>query len=101
MLHTFFGGRSSVRRSYAGLDGFLYGVTVGGGTVGRGTVYKIGTDGTLHVVHNFNGGTEGDPWYGNTSPIQGIDGNFYGSVSDGLTTGNYGIIYKMTTDRQP
>ena len=96
VLHTF---TAAEGRPYGGLtlglDGFLYGVTVGGGTVGRGTVYKIGTDGTFAVVHNFNGGTEGDPWYGNTAPIQGIDGSFYGAVSDG--SANSGIIYKMTT----
>jgi uncharacterized repeat protein (TIGR03803 family) len=98
VLHTF---TAAEGRPYGGLtlglDGFLYGVTVGGGAVGRGTVYKIATDGTFTLVHSFNGNTEGDPWYGNTAPIQGVDGNFYGSVSDGLTTGNYGIIYKMTT----
>jgi uncharacterized repeat protein (TIGR03803 family) len=81
-----------------GLDGYLYGVTLGGGSAGYGTVYKISTDGTtFKIVHNFNGTTEGDPWYWNGAPVQGTDGNFYGSVSDGAATGNYGVIYKMTT----
>jgi len=98
VLHNFV---SAEGRPYGGLalglDGFLYGVTVGGGSAGRGTVYKIGTDGTFTIVHSFNGTIEGDPWYVNGAPVQGADGNLYGSVSDGIATGNYGIIYKMTT----
>jgi uncharacterized repeat protein (TIGR03803 family) len=79
-----------------GLDGYLYGITVKGGSAGWGSVYKISTTGTFTVVHSFNGTTEGTPWYWNAAPVQGIDGNFYGSVSDGISTGNYGVIYKMT-----
>jgi uncharacterized repeat protein (TIGR03803 family) len=65
VLHSF---ASSEGRPYGGLrlglDGFLYGVTLGGGSTGYGTVYKISTDGTtFKIVHSFNGSTEGTPWY--------------------------------------
>ena len=96
VLHSFAVGEG---RPYGGLtlglDGFLYGVTIAGGSLGYGSIYKISTDGTTFtVVHSINGSTEGTPWYGNTAPIVGADGNFYGSVSDGNS--NYGTIYKMT-----
>lgn len=76
-----------------GTDGSLYGTTSAGGSVGYGTVFKITTGGSFKVLHNFNGNTEGTP--ADTPPIQGIDGNFYGTVSDG---GNavFGTVYKMT-----
>jgi uncharacterized repeat protein (TIGR03803 family) len=96
-LHSFL---ASEGRPYGGLtlglDGYLYGVTSGGGSAGRGSIYKISTSGAFSVVHSFNGTTEGTPYNGNAAPVQGADGNFYGSVSDGLSTGNYGVIYKMT-----
>jgi uncharacterized repeat protein (TIGR03803 family) len=76
-----------------GTDGSLYGTTPGGGSVGYGLVFKITTSGQFKVVHNFNGNTEGAP--ADTPPIQGPDGNFYGTVSNG---GNavFGTVYKMT-----
>ena len=96
VIHSF---ASSEGRPYGGLtlglDGFLYGVTLGGGSTGYGTVYKVSTDGTtFEIVHSFNGGTEGTPWYGNGAPVHSTDGNFYGSVSDGNS--NYGTIYNIT-----
>lgn len=76
-----------------GTDGSLYGTTPGGGAVGYGLVFKITTSGQFKVVHNFNGNTEGAP--SDSPPIQGADGNFYGTVSNG---GNavFGTVYKMT-----
>ena len=76
-----------------GTDGSLYGTTSAGGSVGYGIVFKITTSGKFTVLHNFNGNTEGAP--ADTPPIQGADGNFYGTVSDG---GNavFGTVYKMT-----
>jgi len=76
-----------------GTDGSLYGTTPAGGSVGYGLVFKITTSGQFKVVHNFNGNTEGAP--ADSPPIQGTDGNFYGTVSDG---GNavFGTVYEMT-----
>ena len=76
-----------------GTDGSLYGTTPAGGSVGYGLVFRITTSGQFKVVHNFNGNTEGAP--ADSPPIQGTDGNFYGTVSDG---GNavFGTVYKMT-----
>ncbi len=74
-----------------GADGALYGSTPGGGTDGYGIVFKITTAGTLTVLHNFSGTTDGaSP----TAPVQGTDGNYYGAASNGVQY--YGTIYKMT-----
>jgi uncharacterized repeat protein (TIGR03803 family) len=76
-----------------GTDGSLYGTTIAGGA-GYGTVFKITTGGTHTIVHSFNGTTEGIASDYTAAPIQGKDGNFYGTVSDG--NWNYGTFYKMT-----
>ena len=58
-----------------------------------GTVFKITTSGKLTTLHNFNGGTEGETPY--APPIQGTDGNFYGTTCEGDDQVR-GVVYKMT-----
>lgn len=75
-----------------GTDGSLYGTTSVGG-LGYGTIFKITSNGTFTLLHNLNGSTEGiGP---NTPPIQGLDGNFYGTVGNG-NNAVFGTFYKMT-----
>ena len=80
-----------------GTDGNFYGTTYWGagsgcwGGHGCGTIFKITKSGSLTTPYSFTGGTDG----GNPSapPIQGTDGNFYG------TTAPYpspGTAYKIT-----
>jgi uncharacterized repeat protein (TIGR03803 family) len=76
-----------------GTDGSLYGTTSAGGVTGFGTVFKITTSGKFTLLHNFNGTTEGEPAY--VPPIEGLDGNFYGTTSDGGGE-VFGTVYKMT-----
>jgi uncharacterized repeat protein (TIGR03803 family) len=76
-----------------GTDGSLYGTTPAGGSTGFGTVFKITTSGQFTLLHTFNGGTEGAP--ANAAPIQGPDGNFYGTTSNGGGP-VFGTVYKMT-----
>jgi uncharacterized repeat protein (TIGR03803 family) len=76
-----------------GTDGNFYGTTTAGGTSGFGTVFKITPTGTLTVLYNFTGGTDGsDPF---APPVQGTDGNFYGTTS-GAGNGGNGTVYKLT-----
>jgi uncharacterized repeat protein (TIGR03803 family) len=76
---------------YAGLvqgtDGNFYGTTEEGGTsghcgsgIGCGTIFKINPGGTLTTLHSFDY-TDGD--YPRGGLIQGTDGNFYGTTTDG------------------
>ena len=76
-----------------GTDGSLYGTTPAGGSSGFGTVFKITTNGKFSLLHTFNGGTEGAP--ANAPPIQGPDGIFYGTTSNGGGP-VFGTVYKMT-----
>ncbi len=78
-----------------GTDGYLYGTTLYLGSSGAGSVFKIATDGTPPTtLYSFTPGISGYIPY--TAPIQGIDGNFYGTTAYGHTTGLTGSVYKMT-----
>jgi uncharacterized repeat protein (TIGR03803 family) len=61
-----------------GTDGSFYGSTTIGGSLGYGTLFKITSDGSVTVLHNFAGGRDGlSPL---AAPIEGSDGNFYGTT---------------------
>ena len=78
-----------------GTDGFLYGTTCNGGANNGGTFFQISTTGTYRVVHNFNlANNEG--YCPEATPIQGNDGNFYGTTTAAPNPG-HGTIYKMTS----
>lgn len=66
-----------------GSDGNFYGTTVSGGAFGGGTVFSITPEGTETILYSFAGGaTDGANPQG---LIQGSDGSFYGTTSDGGT----------------
>lgn len=74
-------------------DGNLYGVTSAGGTSNQGTIYKLTTSGSYSVLKHFHGSPEGAaPAY---QPVQGSDGNLYGTTSQGGAD-NLGTIYKIS-----
>jgi uncharacterized repeat protein (TIGR03803 family) len=75
-----------------GADGNFYGTIWQAGVGGFGTAFKITPSGSLTVLHSFTGA--GDGAYPYAPPIQGTDGNFYGTTSAGGT--GYGIVYKLT-----
>ncbi|MDR3460205.1 MAG: Ig-like domain-containing protein [Verrucomicrobiae bacterium] len=79
-----------------GPDGQLYGTTVGGGTNGAGTVFKISTNGTFTALASFAGNTGYNPYAGVTP---GPGGSLYGVVKSGGTTG-YGTAYKVSSGGQ-
>ena len=83
-----------------GADGFIYGTTSAGGENGRGTIFRVGTDGSgfqlQHVFAALTGSASPQVNVGGASPLAGLadgkDGRFYGVASGGGTNG-FGTIF--------
>lgn len=88
-----------------GADGDFYGTTYAGGVIGGanafGTVFRLDSGGTLTTLYTFTGGSDGaEPL---AAPVQGRDGNFYGTtICGGIQTcpqgsGQVGgTVYRLT-----
>jgi uncharacterized repeat protein (TIGR03803 family) len=95
-LHSFTGDDGAFPSAglAQGSNGNFYGTTTGGGTNGgQGTVFEIGTNGTLTSLYSFAGGANGGG--PDAALVEGSDGNFYGTTSGVNSNGN-GIIFKMS-----
>jgi len=77
-------------------DGNFYGTTTVGGRFKEGTIFKVTPSGMFTVLYSFcslANCTDGErPYF---PPIQGIDGNFYGTTDSGGAKGA-GIVYELT-----
>ena len=63
------------------------------GAFGRGTVFKLTSEGVLTTLHDFDYGTEGcDPF---AALIQASDGNLYGTTVVGGMFGG-GTVFNVT-----
>lgn len=74
----------------------LYGTTLYGGSNGRGTVFKVNTDGTGYTnMHNFAEGAGGvQPWAGLI-----LSGNtLYGTTTGASGVSTYGVVFAINTD---
>jgi uncharacterized repeat protein (TIGR03803 family) len=91
-----------------GVDGNLYGTTLGGGTsfpVAGGTAFKMTTAGNLTTLYNFCSSSIGcsDGYAPVAGLTLGADGNFYGTTSTGGTgacdeSSRCGTIFKLSSD---
>ena len=81
-----------------GTDGYFYGTCNGGGTSGGyGTVFRISTNGVLTTLYSFTGGSDGA--YPRAALVQGSDGYFYGTTSEGGgTNGGYGTVFRISVN---
>ena len=106
-LHTFCSGNNCADGAFpsGGLiratDGNFYGVTVYGGVLGVGTVFKMTPSGKLTTVYNFCSVQYCDDGSApNAGLIQASDGNFYGTTTTGGSNQpnqiGLGVIYKLT-----
>jgi uncharacterized repeat protein (TIGR03803 family) len=105
VLYSFTGG-SDGANPYAGVifdaTGTLYGTTYGGGTRGKGVVYKLTPNSnggwTYGALHSFTGGADGSyPQFGNLT--FDTAGNLYGPTTDGVDGYNCkdcGSIFELT-----
>lgn len=80
-------------------NGDFYGTTEAGGSYVSGSVFKVTLQGALTTLYSFCKGGNGmncpDGLYPIASPVQGPDGNFYGTTFlGGVST--YGTIYEIT-----
>ncbi len=89
-------GQSPYSGLVQGSDGYLYGTTLLGGSNGNpgpGTIFKIGPTGGLIYVHSFGG--VGDVGVNpKAAPVEGYDGNYYGTTFQGGTN-SFGTVYKL------
>jgi len=96
VLHSFNGadGLNSQSGLTLGTDLYYYGTTPAGGLYSHGTLFKMTDQGIVTTLHHFTGGADG----GNPGapPIEGIDGNFYGTTAIGGSPGNNGTIYRVS-----
>ncbi len=96
VLHRFTGtdGEGSASGLTLGTDGNFYGTTAGGGAFSSGTIFTISPTGKRTTLYSFTGLDDGgDPV---APPIEGIDGNFYGTTGTGGSVGANGTVYKIT-----
>jgi uncharacterized repeat protein (TIGR03803 family) len=76
-------------------DGNFYGTTSSGGSQYDGAVYKVTPSGTASTVYSFCVESRCADGQFPGGLIQGSDGNFYGTTTNGGVNGG-GIAYKLT-----
>jgi len=81
-------------------DGLLYGTASSGGPNGGGTVFRISTAGVLTTVAAFNGASGTSALYPACGLVQGSDGAFYGTTTQGAVAPDRygGTIFRITTN---
>lgn len=98
VIHNFTGSNNDGAFPKGGLtlgtDGNFYGASYEGGSTTSGAVFKVTPGGTATTLYSFTGGSDGAAPY--APPVEGNDGNFYGTTTQAGTCGACGTIYKIT-----
>jgi uncharacterized repeat protein (TIGR03803 family) len=91
-------GQGPVAGLVQGSDGYFYGTTEQSvGPQNYGTVFKISSAGTLTNLWDFFGNTQTNAEHPLAALVQGSDGSFYGTTSDGGTNAySDGTVFKIT-----
>jgi uncharacterized repeat protein (TIGR03803 family) len=76
-------------------DGNLYGTTSGAAIQDSGTLFRVSTTGEFKVLHYFCSLANCVDGYEQSTPIQGNDGNLYGTARLGGAH-NGGVLYRLT-----
>ena len=76
-------------------NGNLAGTTASGGLGEVGIVYEISLAGKLVKLHDFCSPACSSGWNTTAPPIEGADGNLYGTTVGGGTSGE-GVFYQLT-----
>lgn len=98
ILHSFTNANGAF--PYGGLimdsAGNFYGTTASGGLNNAGTVYKLDTNNNLTVLYRFGTTTKvGKYPFGKL--VMDLAGNLYGTTSEGGSSKNAGVIFKLDT----
>ena len=81
LLYSFSGSGGSYPDSQlAYVDGRLYGTTYEGGAYGDGTIFAVGPDGKMRIVHSFQRGADG---YGPGAGVTEFNGKLFGTTIHG------------------
>ncbi len=101
-VHNFAGGSTDgsfpVAPLVQGSDGNFYGTTLQGGVnPGAGTVFKMTPAGVVAVLYSFAVTDFSDGAQPHGGLVQGLDGNFYGTTSEGGSpSGGGGTVFQIT-----
>jgi uncharacterized repeat protein (TIGR03803 family) len=97
-LYSFTGGvdgADPVAGLVQGADGNFYGTAYQGGGYSFGSIFKMTPAGAVTALYEFTGYTDGA--YPYAGLIQGKDGNFYGTTTEGGANG-YGTVFRLATN---
>ena len=98
-LYKFLGGNADGSRPQGnllqGFDGNFYGTTAAGGPDDRGTVFKMTPGGVVTILYSFTLAQFGNGFNPTAGLINGGDGNYYGTTTDGGANFR-GVVFKMT-----